>query len=274
MIGALVGKTVVITGSTRGIGRAIAEAAAAAGANVVVSSRTPAAVDAAIAEIMASGGLASGMPCDVSRSADLEGLLAHAIERWGRVDVWMNNAGISEGYRPVDELSAEEIRTIVDINLTGTMLACRLLVPYFREHGGVLINMAGRGYRGEATPYTASYAATKAAVSSLTKSLAAENKDAPVSIHAFVPGMVATDFYRDDMPCSPKLEASRGNVALALDAFGVPLDVVGREVVPILAQVPGRTTGKTYTLLRGLRLVRGIALMSWWGMSGKMKREP
>lgn len=271
---ALSGKTVVVTGSTRGIGRAIADAAAAEGANVVVSSRTPEAVEAAVEAISAEGGSVSGVACDVSSETDLEGLLGHALERWGGVDAWVNNAGISEGYRPLDELAPAEIRDIAAINLVGTMLACRLLIPYFREHGGVLVNMAGRGYRGDATPYTASYAATKAAVASLTKSLAAENKDARVSIHALVPGMVATDFYRDDMPCSPKLEAARGNVSLALNAFGVPLNVVGRETVPVLAQEPGRRTGKVYNLLRGMRLARGIALMSWWGMSGKMKREP
>jgi len=273
MAGALGGKTVVITGSSRGIGRSIALAAAAEGANVVVSSRTAAAVQPVVDAITRAGGSASGMACDVTSESDLEALLGHAIERWGHLDVWVNNAGVSEGYRPVDELSPDEMREVVGINLVGTMLACRLVVPYMREHGGVLINMAGRGYKGDATPHTASYAATKAAVVSFTRSLAAENKDAPVSIHALVPGMVATDFYRDDMPCSPKLEASRGNIALALDAFGVPLDAVGGESVPILAQTPGASTGKVYSLLKGVRTLRGIALMSWWGMSGKMKRD-
>ncbi|MBN2404030.1 MAG: SDR family NAD(P)-dependent oxidoreductase, partial [Coriobacteriia bacterium] len=183
---ALSGKTIVITGSTRGIGRALAESVAAEGATVVVSSRTPEAVEGTVAAILQTGGSVSGLPCDVSSESDTQRLFDHALERWGRVDVWVNNAGISEGYRPFDELSPAEMTSIAQVNLVGTMLACRLLIPYFREHGGVLINMAGRGYRGEATPYTASYAATKAAVASLTKSLAAENKSAPISIHAFV----------------------------------------------------------------------------------------
>jgi len=270
----LTGKTVVITGSTRGIGYAIAKAAAAEGANVVVSSRTAPAVETAVAEILAHGGSASGITCDVSHQTDLEALLAHALSRWGRVDAWLNNAGISEGYRPLDELPPAQIEDIVRINLTGTMLACRLLIPYFRDHGGILVNMSGRGYRGEPTPYTASYAATKAAIASLTGSLAAENKHTRVSIHALVPGMVDTDFYRDDMPVSSRLATSRGNVYLALNAFGVPLDVVGSKAVDVLAQEPGRVSGKTYNILKGTRLIRGIVLMSWWGMTGKMKREP
>jgi glucose 1-dehydrogenase len=273
MSAALADKVVVVTGSTRGIGRAIVEGCAAEGAVVIVSSRSEDAVVATVHELTARGVRSSGMVCDVRSYDDLEALFEHALATWGGVDIWVNNAGVSEGYRPVDELAPTEITEVVDINLTGTMLGCRLLVPYLREHGGVLLNMAGRGYRGEATPHTAAYAATKAAVASLTRSIAAENKDRPdVHVHALVPGMVATDFYRN-VKTSPRLEASSGNVDLALNAFGVALDDVGRETATFLGGRAWHGTGRIVNLLRGARLARGIALMAWYGVSGRTKRD-
>jgi len=266
-------RVVVITGSTRGIGRAIAEACAAAGASVVVSSRGERAVAETVAVIQATGGRASGITCDVRDPAQVQALFDHAVGTWGRVDVWVNNAGISQGYRPFDELSPEEMDDIVRTNLTGAMYGSSAALRHFREHGGVLVNLIGRGWKGEATPHTAAYAATKAAVSSLTRSLAAENRDRPdVHVHALVPGMVATDFYRD-IKTSPRLEATRGNVDLALKAFGVPLDVVGQETAAFLGGKAWRGTGTVVKLLRGGQLARGGALMAWYGMSGQMKRD-
>jgi NAD(P)-dependent dehydrogenase (short-subunit alcohol dehydrogenase family) len=208
------------------------------------------------------------------RSAEaVQALFDHTLATWGRLDVWVNNAGISLGYRPFDELPAAEIAELVNVNLTGTMLGCRTVLPYFREHGGVLLNMCGRGYRGEATPHTSAYTATKAAVASLTRSLAAENTDRPdVHVHALVPGMVATDFYRN-IKTSPRLEATAGNVHLALDAFGVTLDDVGAETAAFLSDAAWRGTGEIVNLLAGKRLARGIALMSWYRISGRMKRD-
>lgn len=269
---ALAGKVIVVTGSTRGIGRAIAEGCGERGATLVLSSRSEDAVRRAVHDFAAAGRPCSGITCDVANPDDVEALYLHAIEYHGGVDVWVNNAGVSEGYRPLDELSPGELAEIVNTNLLGTMYACRLLVPHMREHGGVLLNMAGRGFRGDATPHTAAYAATKAAIASLTASIAKENADeSRIHIHALVPGMVPTDFYRD-VTVSPRLEATRGNVDLALNAFGVSLADVAEETSSFLAGDAWRGTGRVHNLLRGRRTMRGAALMAWWGMTGKMKR--
>ena len=273
MSDSLADRVVVITGSTRGIGRAVAESCAAAGAAVVVSSRNAAAVAETVGAIRASSGRASGVVCDVRDPEHVEALVAHALDTWGSLDVWVNNAGISQGYRPFDELAVEEIDDIVRTNLTGAMYGSAVALRHFREHGGVLLNLIGRGWKGEATPHTAAYAATKAGIASLTRSLAAENRDCPgVHVHALVPGMVPTDFYRD-IQTSPRLEATRGNVDLALNAFGVALDVVGRETAAFLSDEAWRGTGTVVNLLRGVRVLRGGALMAWYGMSGQMKRD-
>jgi NAD(P)-dependent dehydrogenase (short-subunit alcohol dehydrogenase family) len=264
-------KVIVVTGSTRGIGRAIAEACAQEGGRVVICSRDGEAVAQTTGEFERTGFEVSGVAVDVSLLSDLESLLQHALETWGRVDVWINNAGLSGGYRHLDEMSAEEIETIVGVNLNGTLMACRIVIPHFIEQGGgILINISGKGGRGDASPFMATYAATKAAVTSLTKSLAQEYKDHPISIHSVVPGMVATDFY-EEVKTGEGLSATTESLPYVLRAMGVPLDEVGRFVADIAAQEPGRVTGKNYSVMGGFRLVRGIALLMWYRVTGKVK---
>jgi len=268
---ALAGKVVVVTGSTRGIGRAIVDACAAQNANVFVSSRTLGAVEKTVAELRQLGARASGAVCDVSQAAQVEALRDRALAEFGRIDCWVNNAGISEGYRPLDELSYDELREIVEINVLGTLYGARAILPYFREGGGVLMNMAGRGYRGEATPHTAAYAATKTAIASITRSLASEAEDAEatVSVVGFVPGMVDTDFYRD-IKTSPRLARTADNWRYALDAFGVPLEEAGAGAARVLGMDPHPKNGEIYSMLGGLRTARGIAKMIYYRASGKM----
>jgi len=250
-------KVIVITGSTR--------------AKVVVCSRHQSAVKETCETLKQQGFNVSGVTVDVSNQSDLEQLLQHAIETWGRADVWINNAGLSSGLRPLHKLGEEEITRIIDVNFSGTLKACRIIIPYFiQQGGGILVNMSGKGGRGKAAPFMTTYAATKAAVTSLTKSLAEENKAHPISIHAVIPGMVATDFYKDT-ETSPDLTASAQTLPYVLNAVGVPIEVVGRSFVQIAAQEPGKVTGKIYSLLSGLRLIRAIGLLTWYRATRKIQ---
>ena len=131
--------------------------------------------------------------------------------------------------------------------------------------------MNGKGGRGEPSPFLATYSATKAAITNLSKSLAQENRAYPISIHSVIPGMVATDFYKN-MKTSPELAASIQSLPYVLKAFGVPIDIVGRFFVKIAAQKPGKVTGKTYSILSGWRLIRAISLMIWYRATGKIKK--
>lgn len=270
--GKLSGKVVVITGSTRGIGRCMAEACAAAGATVVVSSRTESAVTSTVAALRAAGATASGISCDVSREADLEALLAHAIAKHGGVDVWVNNAGISLGMRRHIDTSPGEIRSIVDINLVGTMLASRIVIPHLiARGGGTLVNVSGRGGRGDTAAYTAAYAATKAGIMAFTKSLAAEHKTEPVSIVVFMPGMVDTDFYGPDMQVSPELTDLVSNIRVVLDAIGTPLELVGPALADAVAMRPGSETGTVRRVSGGMRQALGGFRLLRARISGRMK---
>lgn len=264
-------KVIVITGSTRGIGRAIAEACCKEGAKVVICSRHESAVSETCETFKRQGFSVSGLTVDVSAGTDIEKLLQHAIQTWERVDVWINNAGLSGGMRTLDELTEEEITQIINVNFAGTLKACRIVIPYFvKQGGGILINVGGRGSRCEASPFLTTYASTKAAVGSLTKSLARENRAYPISIHAVTPGMVATDFYKD-MKTSPRLADSAQSITYVLKAFGVPIDQVAKFFVKIAAQEPGKVTGKHYSLLGGWRLVRAIGLMILYRATGKVR---
>jgi NAD(P)-dependent dehydrogenase (short-subunit alcohol dehydrogenase family) len=266
----LEGKVVVVTGSTRGIGRAIAEECAREGARLVVSGRGVEASTEARDYLEACGCEATFKECDVRDYAQVESLRDHAIETFGRLDHWVNNAGIVGGYQPLDETPFEELGAVAETNLIGHLFGCRAAIPYFRRHGGVVLNLAGRGSDGRSTPFTATYACTKAAIASLTRSLAAENKDAPVSIHALLPGMVDTDMHKG-IVVSDRLRDTEHMRHLAMEAFGVPLSVVGGRAAEILDQEPGAQTGKTYSLLSPGQRASGIAKMSWWSATGKAK---
>jgi NAD(P)-dependent dehydrogenase (short-subunit alcohol dehydrogenase family) len=272
MRGRLAGKVVVITGSTRGIGRAMAEACADAGATVVVSSRTAPAVDATLAALRATGASASGIVCDVACDADLESLLRHAVDTHGGVDVWVNNAGISLGMRRHIHTSPEEMRGIVAINLTGTMVASRLVVPYFVGRGhGVLINVSGRGGRGDTAAFTSAYAATKAGVMVFTRSLAEEHKTDPVSILVFMPGMVDTDFYSETMEVGPDLADLAGNIRVVLDAIGTPIEMVGPALVDAACTIPGTKTGTVRSAGQPVRMMLGGFRLLWARITGRLK---
>ncbi|MFA5867577.1 MAG: SDR family oxidoreductase [Actinomycetota bacterium] len=269
-MGALDGKVVVVTGSTRGIGRAIAEACAAAGAAVVVSSRTSLAVEETVAAFAARDWRVAGVTCDVRKAEDVERLLNESIDIFGGLDVWVNNAGIPQGMIPLDEMTEDEANEIIEVNVIGTLNGCRAVLPYLKKNGGVLINITGKGGDGKASAYMSVYAASKAAISGLTKSLAAENKDYPVSIHLLSPGMVPTDFYKD-LRVGKNLESKAAGVPYVLEAIGVPLEEAGRLAARIAAQKPGEKTGLTYNAFSGGRKARGLLRLIKMRLSGKIQ---
>jgi NAD(P)-dependent dehydrogenase (short-subunit alcohol dehydrogenase family) len=254
----LAGKVVVITGSSRGIGRAAAEDCAEAGAKVIVSSRNAESIACLVSALKMKGFPAAGFAADVSNAFDVESLFEKAKTEFGKIDVWINNAGISGGYLTLQSLKPADIEAVVNTNLMGTFYACRLLIPYFlAQGGGVIINLSGRGGKGNPSPYQSPYAATKAAVVSLTRSLAAENKGKPISINCLMPGMVATSLYDNPETC-PETEGQMRILPVLLKSFGTPMERMQKVVVKMCAVKPGSVSGKIYSAERPERYFRAL----------------
>jgi len=192
-MGTLDGKVAVITGSTRGIGLGIAEAYAREGAELVVSSRSQAAVDTAVKHLREAGSKAAGLACDVSQQEQVLALANFAMQNFGKVDIWFNNAGLETAYGPTMSYSAEDFTRVVQTNIMGVYYGSRAALQLFLpQRSGKLLNMVGRGYKGP-VPYQNAYGASKAWVLSFTKSLAQEYADSGVGIFNFSPGLVITD---------------------------------------------------------------------------------
>ncbi|MWA10986.1 SDR family NAD(P)-dependent oxidoreductase [Streptomyces sp. BA2] len=184
------GRTALVTGGGSGLGRAMALAFAAEGANVVVAGRTEGPLKETVGLIEDAGGTAFAVTADVSRSADLAALVEATVERFGTLDVAVNNAGVLRAGQPLAELPEEDWRTMLDINVTGVLLALQAEVRQMRTQpgGGAIVNISSTLGPHISIPGTIGYGTTKAAVSALTKGAAAEYIGEGIRINAVSPG--------------------------------------------------------------------------------------
>jgi len=186
-------KVAVITGGTRGLGLGIARALAQAGAAVVVASRSQKSVDQTVQSIRAEGGQAGGLAVDVARLEQMEGLANHAISQFGRLDIWVNNAGTAGPYGPTVGFTPQDFYQVVQTNILGVFHGSRTAMQQFlAQRSGKLINVLGQGYNRPA-PWQNAYGASKVWVRSFTLALADETKASGVGVFAFNPGLVLTD---------------------------------------------------------------------------------
>ncbi len=185
------GKVAVVVGGTSGIGRAIALGFARAGADVIPTSRRPEQVEAAAAEIEKIGRRSLRIPSDVSDRASLERVLSEAIQAFGKVDILVNSAGRTKR-APTIDFAEHDWNDIIDTNLTGTLRACQVFGKHMLERdSGSIINIASLSTF-VALHEVAAYSASKAAVGSLTKSLAVEWSRRGVRVNAIAPGVFRT----------------------------------------------------------------------------------
>jgi len=189
----LTGKTAVVTGGSRGIGLAIAEALVDRGASVLIAARDTATVERAAAELQARGhGPSLGLAADVRLEADCERLVAAAVEAFGRLDVLINNAGVGE-FVNVEEMTTETWRTQLATNLDGVFFCCRAAIPHLKRTEGWIINVASLAAR---NPFAggAAYNASKFGLLGFTEALMLEVRHAGVRVSCVMPGSVATSF--------------------------------------------------------------------------------
>lgn len=201
-------QVVVITGASSGIGLATAAAAAAYGASVVLAARSAETLSLIADEIGRHGGRAVAVPADVSKREDVERIAQVAMERFGRVDTWVNDASVSI-YGRLTEVSDEDARRIMDVNFWGVWHGSRVAVPLLARQGGALINV-GSEVSDTWVPLQGIYAATKHAVKGFTEALRLEIEDIgnPVSVTLIQPTAVDTPFpdhAKNLMSAQPKL---------------------------------------------------------------------
>jgi len=224
----LTGKTAVITGSSRGIGRAIAEQMALAGANVVISSRKQGPCDEVAAAIIKAGGKALSIPCNVGDKAQLQALIARTRERFGQVDILVCNAAVNPYYGPLLEVSDEAYDKTMNSNVRSNLWLMQLVLPEMaeRKDGVVIIISSIAGLRG--SPMLGVYAISKAADLQLCRNLAVEWGRHNIRINCIAPGLVKTDFARALWEDPKVLEQAVSHAPLK--RIGEPNEIAGAAV--------------------------------------------
>jgi NAD(P)-dependent dehydrogenase (short-subunit alcohol dehydrogenase family) len=189
-------KSIVITGSTRGIGYSLAEAFLQRDCTVVINGRTQLAVDAALGRLREKHNPEKiyGVPCDVTDYSQVEQLWEKAIDHFGKIDIWINNAGTAAPMSKFWELTPEQYNEVVFTNVIGTMYGTRVALKGMLAQGsGALYNLEGYGARGNRMQGMALYGSTKAGVHFINQSLEKETQGTPIITGAIAPGMVITD---------------------------------------------------------------------------------
>jgi len=218
--GGLRQRVAIVTGASRGIGRAIALALAAEGANVVVNyASSSAAAQEVVAVITDAGGTAVALQADVSKLEQVDSLLSQTIEKFGRVDVLVNNAGITRDTLLL-RMKPEDWQAVIDLNLTGVFLCTRAVSKVMlKQKSGRIINIASvAGQMGN--PGQANYSAAKAGVIGFTKTVAKELASRGITVNAVAPGFIATDM-------TSELKSEEILKYIPLGRYGEPEEVAG-----------------------------------------------
>ena len=222
------GKTAVVTGAGNGIGRAIALSLAAAGANVVVSDVLVEDGERTVAEIAAAGGQAFFVAADVSDAQQAENLIATGVQRFGRLDILANNAGIGGGQRRLHEIEPADFDRVINVNLRGTFLCSKYAIPHFLgQRDGRIVNTAST-YGLIGAPKAAAYCASKAAIINLTRQLAVDYGPDGIRVNAVCPGYVDTLLGRR----GPTLSADEFAAATAVRERAAAMQPLGRQAQP------------------------------------------
>jgi len=247
----LSGQVAIITGSSRGIGRSIAENMARAGARVVISSRKAEACEKVVAAIRDAGGEAISVPCNISDQAQLKNLVDKAIETWGRLDILVCNAAVNPYYGPMETMPEEAYDKVMNCNVKSNFLLARMAGPLMAKGGGgniIIVSSIG-GYPGSDT--LAVYGMSKAADFSLVKSLAVEWGPRGIRANCIAPGLIKTDLSRALWE-NPKL-LKNVEEGTPVRRIGQPEDIGGVAVF-LASKAAAYLTGQTIVVDGGITI--------------------
>ncbi len=221
MSAALAGKVAVITGGSRGFGLAMARAYLEAGATVVIAARSAQGVEKAVAELRPVSGTVAGTACDVTVLAQVQALADFAVARFGRLDIWINNAGLAGPYGATVSIPTDAFTQVLHTNIGGVYHGSIVALRHFLAQGsGKLINILGHGERGPVA-YQNPYASSKAWVRNFTLALAKEHQGSGVGVYALQPGMMVTDLLL-------QVDVVAGYEA-RLKSFGTIIQILARQ---------------------------------------------
>ncbi|MEI6126424.1 MAG: SDR family oxidoreductase [Pseudomonadota bacterium] len=232
-------KTIVITGSTRGIGLGLAREFLKRGCNVMLSGRSKATLDKALESLGREFGSVKvfGTTCDVGVYESMQALWDAAAAKFGSIDIWINNAGVNAPSKPLWELPARDIASVVTTNLTGTLYGCKVALEAMRRQGfGQIFTFEGHGSDDRKMAGLAPYGATKRAVRYLTQSLQLDVKGTPVMIGTISPGIVLTDLILGQLRQDPKDKREKN-----IKIFNILADTVETVTPWIAGQVLANT---------------------------------
>jgi len=236
----LQGRAALVTGGSRGIGRAISLALAGAGAQVAVSSRKADACQAVADEIAAAGGTAIAVPGHAGRAAEIEQTVATVMEKFGRLDILVNNAATNPQFGPLVDTDEAAFDKVNEVNVKGPWLFARAAHrAWMGEHGGTILNIASIGGL-KSEPFLGAYGATKAALVSLTRTLAREMGGQGIRVNAIAPGLIRTDFARVLVE-TPEIH-DRAVGATCVGRVGEP-DEIGSAALFLVSDAASYVTG-------------------------------
>ena len=242
----LEGRVAIITGAGRGIGRAIALSYAREGAQLVLAARSDHELAETDADVTSLGGEAISVRTDVTSQMATQRLARRAVERFGRIDVLVNNAGISGPIGPLQDNDVEDWVSTINVNLTGTFLACRAVIPVMLEQGGgKIINLSGAGVA-NAWSNMSAYCASKAAVVRMTEVLAQELQERNILVNALGPGSVHTSMWErmTEQAADAGAEFIHNIGQRVLTGGGASIDDCAELAVWLASEESGALTGR------------------------------
>jgi len=247
----LTGKVAVVTGASKGIGAGIAKAFAADGAAVVVNyASDKAGAERVVADIKAKGGKAIAVQADVAKAAEVKQLFDAAKQAFGKLDVLVNNAGVYR-FHAIEGVTEDEFHRLFNINVLGTLLATREAVKHFGPNGGNVINIGSNASIEAVVPTASIYSATKGAVDTLTRVLAAELGQRKIRVNVIAPGGTETEGVQSFGLVGSDLEKSLV-ARTPLGRLGQP-DDIARVAVFLASDASGWMTGERLVAAGGYR---------------------